>query len=84
MAAWHVRPPRFVLFANYVKAFTNDPLLGKAVGNTVYYAGIGVPLGLVGSLGCAILLNQPLKARALFRTMFFLPSITPVVPSSLN
>ena len=75
--------PRFVLFANYVKAFTNDPLLGKAIGNTIYYAGIGVPLGLMGSLSCAILLNQPVKARALFRTFFFLPSITPVVATTL-
>jgi multiple sugar transport system permease protein len=75
--------PRFILFANYVKAFTNDPLLGKAVGNTIYYAGIGVPLGIIGSLGCAILLNQPLKARSLFRTFFFLPSITPIVATTL-
>lgn len=75
--------PRFVLFANYVKAFTNDPLLGKAIGNTIYYAGIGVPLGLIGSLGCAVLLNQPVKARSLFRTFFFLPSITPVVATTL-
>lgn len=76
-------PPRFVLFDNYVKAFTKDPLFWQSLYNTVYYAGIGVPLAIAGSLGCALLLNQPLKARALFRTLFFLPSITPVVATTL-
>lgn len=75
--------PRFVLFDNYVKAFTKDPLFWQSLYNTIYYAGIGVPLAILGSLGCALLLNQPLKARALFRTLFFLPSITPVVATTL-
>lgn len=75
--------PTFVLFANYNKAFTNDPLFWKALYNTIYYAGIGVPLGLLGSLGCAIILNQPIKARAVFRTLYFLPSITPIVATTL-
>ena len=78
-----ISPPRFIGIANYVQALTVDPLFWKALGNTLYYAGIAIPLSLLGSLGCAILLNQQIKARAVFRTMFFLPSITPVVATAL-
>lgn len=78
-----ISPPRFVGLANYTQALTNDPLFWKALGNTIYYAGIAVPLAILGSLGCAILLNQKIMARAVFRTMFFLPSITPVVATAL-
>ena len=76
-------PPRFAGLANYSRIATGDPLFWKSLGNTLYYAGIAVPLSLLGSLGCAILLNQSIKARALFRTFFFLPSITPVVATTL-
>jgi multiple sugar transport system permease protein len=76
-------PPRLAGLANYSRIATGDPLFWKSLGNTLYYAGIAVPLSLLGSLGCAILLNQSIKARALFRTMFFLPSITPVVATTL-
>lgn len=84
LAAYQViSPPRFVGFDNYAKAFAGDPLFWKSLGNTLYYAGIAIPLSLAGSLGCAILLNQEIKARAVFRTMFFLPSITPIVATTL-
>jgi multiple sugar transport system permease protein len=76
-------PPRFAGLANYRQIATGDPLFWKSLGNTLYYAVVAVPLSLLGSLGCAILLNQSIKARALFRTMFFLPSITPVVATTL-
>ena len=76
-------PPTFVGSGNYNQALTKDPLFWKALGNTLYYACIAVPASLLGSLGCAMLLNQKILARAAFRTMFFLPSITPVVATAL-
>jgi multiple sugar transport system permease protein len=42
-----------------------------------------VPLGIVGSLLAAILLNQGLKGRALYRTFFFLPHLTPTVAAAM-
>jgi multiple sugar transport system permease protein len=42
-----------------------------------------VPLGIVASLMAAMLLNQGFKGTAFFRTLFFLPSITPVIASVL-
>ena len=78
-----ISPARFIGVENYIQALTKDPLFWRALGNTLYYACIAVPLSLLGSLGCAILLNQKILARAAFRTMFFLPSITPIVATSL-
>lgn len=75
--------PQFIGLANYQQAFFKDKVFWTALGNTVYFAAIGVPLGLAGSLLCAILLNQPIQGRAVFRTLFFLPSITPIVATTL-
>src|SRR4051812_12750936 len=47
-----ISPPRFVGFGNYTQALTKDPLFWKALGNTLFYAGIAVPVSLLGSLGC--------------------------------
>lgn len=76
-----VSPPKFVGLDNYAR-LTEDPLVRKSLGNTFYYALIFVPLHIVGSLCCATLLNQKIKGRALFRSLYFLPSITPVVASA--
>lgn len=47
----------------------------KSLWNTAYYAAISVPAGLVIALALAVLLNQPVKGLALWRTAFYLPTI---------
>src|SRR5256885_6706213 len=69
-----VSPPRFAGLDNYV-ALLKDPLFWTSLGNTFYYTILVVPLNLVGSLGCALLLNRQFLGRSFFRTLFFLPSI---------
>ena len=44
---------------------------------------IGIPLGMALSLGIALLLNLEIKGVAVWRTFFYLPSIMPVVASSI-
>lgn len=78
-----ITPPVFIGLANYVKAFTNDALFTKSLGNTFYYVVLNVPLSITSSLLLALFLDQGLRATKLFRTLFFLPSITPVVASVL-
>jgi multiple sugar transport system permease protein len=75
--------PRFVGVSNYISALTQDELLWGSLRRTLYFAAVSVPLGIAGSLFCAILLNQGLKGTALFRTMYFLPSLTPLVALAL-
>jgi multiple sugar transport system permease protein len=75
-------PPKFVGFAN-IKRMFEDPLIGTALGNTAFFTFIGVPLQLAVALLLAIALNQKLRGRAIFRTIFYLPAITPAVASAV-
>jgi multiple sugar transport system permease protein len=74
---------QFVGPENYRRLFTRDPLFWIALKNTVLYVCFAVPLGLAGSLGIALLLNQNVRGQRLFRTLFYLPSLVPAVASSL-
>lgn len=66
--------PSFTGGANYTKLI-NDSLFYKAMGNSLYY-GIGsVGLGTIVSFLLALLLNQNVKGMAVFRTIFYLPSV---------
>ena len=73
------RPPRFVGLDNYITAFTTDDRFLSSLQLTFVYAIVSVPLALFGSLLLAVLLNQRLRGTALYRTFFFLPSLTPAV-----
>ena len=78
-----VSQPRFAGFANYTEALSGDDLFWGSLRRTFTYAIIGVPTGIVGSLACALLLNQRLQGTTLFRALFFLPSLTPLVALAL-
>ena len=60
-----------------------DDLVTTALGNTAYYTFIAVPLHVVAALGLAILLNNRMKGIGIFRTTFYLPSVTPQVASAI-
>ena len=78
-----LRPPQFIGLQNYIYAFTKDDLFLPSIGRTFYYALLSVPLAMAGSLFVAVLLNQKLKATAFWRTMYFLPTLTPLVAAAL-
>ncbi|MEI9949437.1 MAG: sugar ABC transporter permease [Pseudomonadota bacterium] len=75
-------PPVFIGFDNY-KDLLQDPLFWKSLRNTAYFAAGSVSLGLLVSLSLALLLNSKVKGLGLYRTIFFLPSLMPVVASSI-
>lgn len=76
-------PPQFIGFQNYVYALTKDDLFIPSIIKTAYYAILVVPPAIVLSLAIAILLNQKLAGTAFWRTMFFLPTLTPVVAAAI-
>ena len=76
-----VTPPRFAGLSNYEYMF-GDRLFWKSIENTLYYTVIFVPIAIAGSLGLALLLNQQIAGRVALRTLYFLPSITPVVAAA--
>jgi multiple sugar transport system permease protein len=70
---------RFVGFENYVRLL-GEPLFWKALGNTLYFVALGVPLSIGASLAAALLVNSRLaRFRAFFRTVFFAPVVTTLV-----
>ncbi|MEO6603172.1 MAG: sugar ABC transporter permease [Polyangiaceae bacterium] len=75
-------PPVFIGIDNYVELL-NDPLFWGSLYNTAYYALGSVALGLFVSLSLALLLNSKVKGLGVYRTVFFLPSLMPVVASSI-
>jgi len=76
--------PRFAGLGNYVQALSGaDPLFWTSWARTWQYALMFIPAGLVISLLLATMLNQKLKGTVLFRTLFFLPTLIPVVASAL-
>lgn len=74
-----IRNLRFVALENYW-ALLQRPLFWSALGHTVYFVVVGVPLSLMASLGAAMLLNSPLaRFKPFFRTALFAPVVTTVV-----
>jgi multiple sugar transport system permease protein len=72
-------PPQWIGIANYQKAFFDDKQFWPSLSRTLTYSLAVVPFGLLGSLALAMLLNQGVKGTNIFRTIFFLPSLTPAV-----
>lgn len=77
-----LNPAVFTGLDNYVFMFTRDDLFWKSLGNTVFMV-IGIPLGMAVGLGMAILLTQKVRGVAVWRTLFYLPSIVPMVAASI-
>lgn len=74
--------PKFVGFENYA-SLLDDDVFPLAFQNTLIYALVTVPLGLIVSLALALVMNQQLKGTAFFRTIFFTPSVCAVAAIAL-
>lgn len=75
-------PYHFVGLDNYT-AMVHDPTFSLSLWNTIYFVILSVPSGLVISLLLAVLLNQRIPFRVGFRTIYYLPVITPLVAASV-
>ena len=70
---------RFVGLANYGQLLS-EPIFWKALGNTVYFVILGVPVSIATSLGAAMLVNSKVaRFRGFFRTVYFAPVVTTMV-----
>lgn len=73
-----INDPRFVGGQNYVTLF-EDPKIALALGNTLFFTVIQVPLHVLVALVLALLLNRAGRSAGVFRTIFYLPKMTPPV-----
>lgn len=90
-----VRPmsqARWVGLGNFIRAVgfhheagrlaANDPNFWEYLGNTLFLMMV-LPVSMAGSLALALALNQKLRGTVALRTVFFLPTICPLVATSL-
>jgi multiple sugar transport system permease protein len=77
-----ISPPEFIGLANFVKIFTADKVFLKALTNSGIFWLFYVPIHLVVALFLAVILNEPLRGSKLFRSLYFVPYITPMVAIS--
>lgn len=75
---FNVATVKFVGLRNYARFF-EDPEAIHAFRRTLLWSAINVPAWLVISFALALILNQSIRARGFFRTLFYLPSIIPIV-----
>jgi multiple sugar transport system permease protein len=81
---WSVfRETQWVGLDNYISLFTTDPFFLQSVQVTTYFAFVSVVVRVIYCFLIALLLNQEIHGKALFRTIYYLPSIVPVVASSM-
>jgi multiple sugar transport system permease protein len=75
--------PFWIGLENYARMFA-DPLYLKTIRTTFLFALISVPGISMLALGLALILAQGLKAINAFRTIYFMPSVMPMVAISLT
>jgi multiple sugar transport system permease protein len=73
-----INDPSFIGTANYVELM-QDPKIALALGNTLMFTAVQVPLYVLVSLVLALLLNRAGRSAGFYRTVFFLPKMTPPV-----
>jgi multiple sugar transport system permease protein len=78
----YISTPRWIGLGNY-QALLQEDLFWTSMRNTLYYVVGVVPAGLILSLLLAIAMNQKLRGIVIFRSIFFLPTITSSVAISL-
>jgi multiple sugar transport system permease protein len=75
--------PIWVGLDNYVYMFTQDALFWTAIRNTLWFIAVAVPLQIAFAIATATLLTKPRRGIKVYRTMYFLPTIAPLVAASL-
>lgn len=81
---WNIlKAAKFIGFKNYVKLFTSDKQFVDSIRATFQYAFASTVFSSIYAFFLALLLNNNVKGKAFFRTVFYLPSIVPVVANAL-
>lgn len=70
---------KFVGLNNYVELLTNDKIFTKSLVNTTVFVLLGMSIGPTLGLLTALMLNQNVRFRSLFRTAYYLPVMTSLV-----
>lgn len=72
----------FTGLTNYKNLF-QDEYFWIGIKNTLYYTIFSVPLSVALGVFLAVLLNMPIKGKGIFRTIFFIPTLVPIVATAI-
>ena len=76
--------PRWNGLQNYITMLTSpSSLFLKSLSVTLIYAGLNAVLTMIFSIAVALLLNRSFKGRGILRALYFLPSVIPIVASTV-
>ncbi len=78
-----IAPPKWVGLDNYITLLTDDPRFWTSLYNTVYFTVFSVSLGSIFAIAMAMLLNMKVRGLSVYRTIYYLPSITPLVATAI-
>jgi ABC-type sugar transport system permease subunit len=74
-----LHPPQYIGLDNYTKLLARDPVFRHALKNTILFTILGMSIGPTLGLITALMLNQKVRLRSLFRIAYFLPVMTSLV-----
>jgi len=75
--------PVWVGFDNYAKLVTQDQAFLTSVSNSLIYAAMLIPSGLIVGISLALLLNTSVRGVGLYRALYYLPVLVPPVASAV-
>lgn len=78
-----LNPPQYVGLFNY-RFMLHDSVFWQSVRNTVWLIVFAVPLQIVFAISVAMVLTRPKRGSGIYRTVYFLPSMVPVVAAALG
>jgi len=73
----------FTGVTNFRTLFTSDPVFGRVVWNTVLFVLLYLPLNIIVSMALALWISPRIRGRAVYRVLFFLPAVTPMVANAI-
>jgi len=74
--------PKWIAAGNFTE-IASDAVFWMSLKNTLFYAAFALPLGLLMAIVVALLLDTNVRGVGIYRTLFFLPSVTPLVASAI-
>jgi multiple sugar transport system permease protein len=80
---WNLVAPARYIGLNNISRLGGDKLFWQAIKVTTIYTLTAVPLGLLMSFSLALLINQKVRGIALFRTIYYMPTIVPVIANAM-
>jgi multiple sugar transport system permease protein len=77
-------PPQWAGLSNYRFMLTSDPNFWLSLRNTIWFIVVSVPLQVVFGIGAAMVLTRVKRGAGIYRTIFFLPTMVPLVAAALG